>query len=105
MISLPSILWNAPSPIDLNQATQTQLELIPGIGPATASRIILERNRRGGFRTVNDLLKIRGIGRKTLRKIEKYLIIERNNLPDVKPEVVDQEVTTGKYQPFKRRSL
>ncbi|MBN1297713.1 helix-hairpin-helix domain-containing protein [bacterium] len=62
--------------IDLNHATRIDLEAIPGIGPAIAGRIVLERNRRGGFRSMNDLLKIRGIGRKTLDHLKRYLFID-----------------------------
>jgi competence protein ComEA len=54
-----------PSPtakLDLNTATQTQLEALPGIGPAYAQAIIAERVRRGGFTSVNELREVRGIG-------------------------------------------
>lgn len=49
-------------PLDLNTATLEQLEDLPGVGPATAQAIITERDRRGGFRAVDDLLDVRGIG-------------------------------------------
>ncbi len=55
----------APSPgakLDLNTATQAQLEALPGIGPAYAQAIIAERTRRGGFSSVNELREVRGIG-------------------------------------------
>jgi competence protein ComEA len=53
----------APSgPLDLNTATLEQLDALPGVGPATAKAIIAERQRRGGFRSVEDLLDVRGIG-------------------------------------------
>lgn len=53
----------APSgPLDLNTATLEQLDALPGVGPATAKAIITERERRGGFRAVDDLLDVRGIG-------------------------------------------
>lgn len=48
--------------LDLNTATSAQLEAIPGIGPALAGAIIAERDRRGGFRSVNELREVRGIG-------------------------------------------
>jgi competence protein ComEA len=50
------------SVIDLNNATQAQLESLPGIGPALAGAIIAERDRRGGFKSVNELREVRGIG-------------------------------------------
>jgi competence protein ComEA len=55
----------APSPsapLDLNSATQAQLEALPGIGPSLAQAIIQERDREGGFHSVDDLRRVRGIG-------------------------------------------
>lgn len=49
-------------PLDLNTATLDQLDELPGIGPATAQAIIDERERRGGFTSVEELLDVRGIG-------------------------------------------
>jgi competence protein ComEA len=49
-------------PIDLNTAGLAELETLPHVGPATAQAILLERNRRGGFRSPRDLLRIPGIG-------------------------------------------
>jgi competence protein ComEA len=50
------------APLDLNAATQAQLEALPGIGPSLAQAIIAERDRSGGFRSVDDLRRVRGIG-------------------------------------------
>jgi competence protein ComEA len=49
-------------PIDLNTADLAGLDLLPGIGPATARAILEERTRRGGFRSTRDLLRVPGIG-------------------------------------------
>ncbi len=49
-------------PIDLNAATLTELDTLPGVGPATAQAILDERERRGGFGSVEELLDVRGIG-------------------------------------------
>ncbi len=48
--------------IDLNTATEAQLDTLPGVGPATASKIVSDRNENGPFRTVDDLLRVPGIG-------------------------------------------
>lgn len=48
--------------VDLNTADTEQLEALPGVGPATAEAILDERERRGRFATVDDLLDVRGIG-------------------------------------------
>jgi competence protein ComEA len=49
-------------PIDLNTADIAALDSLPGIGPATARAILEERSRRGGFRSIRDLLRVPGIG-------------------------------------------
>ena len=51
-----------PGPVDLNTATAEQLDLLPGVGPATAQAILTWRARNGRFRTVADLLEVPGIG-------------------------------------------
>ena len=48
--------------VDLNTATAEQLDTLPGVGPATAQAILDERERRGRFATVEELLDVRGIG-------------------------------------------
>jgi len=75
-------LANVNGKIDLNTATKEQLESIPGIGPSFAGKIVMERNRRGGFRSVNDLLKIRGIGRKTVARLKMYVKVVPNPTRD-----------------------
>ncbi len=52
----------APGVVDLNAATSEQLDTLPGVGPAIASRIIEARARLGRFRSVNQLLDVAGIG-------------------------------------------
>ncbi len=49
-------------PINLNTATQAELEELPGIGPSLAQAILTERQRRGRFTSVNELRTVRGIG-------------------------------------------
>jgi competence protein ComEA len=48
--------------LDLNSATVTQLEALPGIGPALAQRIVDYRNQHGGFHSIDELRKVGGIG-------------------------------------------
>jgi competence protein ComEA len=50
------------APLDLNTATEAQLEALPGIGPSLAQAIVAEREQEGGFHSVDDLRRVRGIG-------------------------------------------
>jgi competence protein ComEA len=61
--------------IDLNAANETQLQEVPGIGPAMASRIVTWREEHGPFERVEDLLNISGIGVKTLEKLRAYFVV------------------------------
>lgn len=56
--------------LDLNRASAEELELLPRIGPTLARRIVEDRARRGPFRSVEELTRVRGIGPRTLEGIE-----------------------------------
>ena len=55
--------------VDLNTATAEELDQLPGIGPATAEAIIRHRETHGRFRSVTDLLEVRGIGEAKLSQL------------------------------------
>ena len=55
--------------ININLASATELEQLPGVGPATAKAIVAYREKYGAFNTVEDLLKVRGIGPAKLSEI------------------------------------
>jgi competence protein ComEA len=60
-------------PININKATLEDLMFIPGIGETTVLRIIQFRETAGGFRTLEDLMKIRGIKEKKFEHLKRYL--------------------------------
>ncbi len=59
--------------VDINQADAAELAQIPGVGERLAERIIAHRETHGPFRTHDELLKVPGIGRKTLQGMRPYL--------------------------------
>jgi competence protein ComEA len=57
------------APVDLNTATLELLDTLPGVGPSTAQAIIDHRSANGPFRSVDDLLEVRGIGEAKLAQL------------------------------------
>jgi len=68
--------YAADGRLDLNRASADELESLPGIGPKTAERIVADRLKRGRFRTVKDLGRVKGIGPKTLARLAPHLTVE-----------------------------
>ncbi len=66
----------APFSFDLNRATSTELDLIPGVGGKMAADIISLREELGGFKSVEDLKQIRGIKQSKLAAIAPYVFVE-----------------------------
>jgi len=64
---------SAPQRIDPNAASRAEWDRLPGIGPATAIAIVSHRRSQGPFRGPEDLLAVRGIGPRTLERLEPYL--------------------------------
>jgi competence protein ComEA len=62
--------------ININKATQSELELLPRVGPATAKAILAYRALHGPFRSVHELDKVKGIGPKTLEKLAPLVTVE-----------------------------
>ncbi len=70
----------APATVNLNVATAEQLQKLPGIGPKTALRIVEYRQKNGGFKKIEELMNVRGVGEKSFLKIKNQITVT------VKPE-------------------
>ena len=62
-------------PIDVNRASTTELETLPGVGPATASAIVVERERNGPFLNVDDLERVSGVGPRTVELLRDLVTV------------------------------
>ena len=61
--------------VNLNTATVAQLEDLPGVGPALAARIVEHRQKNGAFKSVEDVMAVKGVGEKNFSKIQPYLSV------------------------------
>ena len=62
--------------LNLNTATETQLMLLPTVGPSKAERIVAWRKKNGGFRRTADLRRVKGFGYRTFKRLEPFLDIK-----------------------------
>jgi len=61
--------------VNLNTASQAELEALPGIGPRTAERILEYRQKNGSFKKIEDLMNVKGIGEKSFLKLKAHLSV------------------------------
>lgn len=65
----------AAAVVNLNTATVSQIASLPGIGEKTAERIIEYREKNGGFKKVEDLMNVKGIGEKSFLKLKALITV------------------------------
>lgn len=65
-----------PTPVDVNRADAGTLEGLPGIGPVTAARIVVDREERGPYATLEQLQRVKGIGPKTVERLREHARVE-----------------------------
>jgi comEA protein len=75
------------APVNLNTATAAELEALPGVGAATAKLIIEHRQKVGGFKKVEELMNIKGIGEKSFLKLKPMVTVS--------PDKGERPHTTG----------
>jgi len=71
----PAKTASAGAVVNLNTATPTQLATLPGIGIKTAERIVEHREKSGGFKKVEELMNVKGIGEKSFLKLKPMITI------------------------------
>jgi competence protein ComEA len=73
------------SAVNLNTATATQIATLPGIGPKAAERIIEYRQKNGGFKKIEELMNVKGIGEKSFLKLKPLITVgEKTEKPAAK---------------------
>ena len=63
------------TPVNLNTATLADLEKLPGVGAATAARIIEYREKNGPFKKIEELMNVKGIGEKAFLKLKPLVAV------------------------------
>ena len=71
--------------VNLNSATASQLQELPGIGAKTAERIIEYRQKKGPFKKIEELMNVKGIGEKSFLKLRPQITVTG------KPDSADQQ--------------
>ncbi len=77
LLAAPSILAageeGLSGVVNVNTATAEELQLLPGIGEARAKAVIELRKRNGGFKSVDELAQVKGIGETALKRLRPYV--------------------------------
>lgn len=81
---LSLVCASAWAAVNLNSASQQELETLSGVGPSKARAIIAYRQQHGPFKTVAELDKVPGFGAKTVKKLEKDLTLSGPSTPPAK---------------------
>jgi competence protein ComEA len=75
LVSALAFSVSAWATVDLNTASQAELETVKGIGPSKAKAIIDYRKKNGNFKSVEELDKVPGFGKKTVDSVKKEITV------------------------------
>jgi len=64
-----------PATVDLNTASVADLERLPGIGRRTAERIVEHRQKNGGFKKIEELMNVKGVGEKSFLRLKPLITV------------------------------
>lgn len=78
--------------ININNANAEALQFIPGIGPSKANAILEHRAQHGEFKSMSELLEVKGVGEKLLEKIEQYGTLE-GGVSELTQQMIDNPPT------------
>lgn len=76
LVGIFLIFTSAFAAVDLNKASQSELQALKGVGPAKAQAIVEYRNQHGSFKTIDDLANVKGFGKKTIESLRDQITIE-----------------------------
>jgi len=61
--------------VNVNTASQEELQLLPGVGPVRARAILAERKKRGGFKRIEELAQVKGLGDSMLSRLRPHVVL------------------------------
>ena len=77
---------SSSAPVNLNTATATQIATLPGIGAKAAARIVEYREKNGGFKKIEELMNVKGIGEKSFLKLKPLITVgDKAEKPAARP--------------------
>ena len=65
----------AAAPVNLNTASVSEIATLPGVGPKAAERIVEYRQKNGGFKKIEELMNVKGIGEKSFLKLKPLITV------------------------------
>ena len=95
----PLAAMAGPKSIDVNRATKSELQQLPGVGPMLADAIVAERENKP-FKTVEELHRVRGIGPETVDLLRSHAVVSKSDGASDPASIVEKKVVSvGKIQP------